>query len=311
MNGRNLIKIEVNHTNPVEYLACCGIFEIASRFDETTLAHWQVDDSETSFNLETISSEQELLEIIIQAFSDLNNWEAVYVKGKRRNLSHQAKNTEDEVIRLEVVVSNKFGQENKIVFDWWYEVIKEDGKTRNSKWKMYAARQNPEQISERFVNESIKLLKNTEISSLTNLLKTMIKSQSKFGFDPRPCVNALDLGYVPNDIGKGFPTYLYAEMLSVFGAHFFFPTRTAQPRETKSTRSWIQNSINNKREDHFIYSLWLNKCPISLARVLASTGNVLTNKSVAFNSVKDRRGEYLGNLKFSTLGSTKNEILDR
>lgn len=308
MSERNLIKIEVNHANPVEYLACCGIFEIASRFDETTLAHWQIGDGETFFNLETVLNEQELLEIIISTFSNLNKWEAVYSDGRRRNLSSQTKNNEDELIQLEVVVSNKFGQESKIVFDWWYEIIKEDGTTGNSKWKMFAARQNPEQISEKFINESIKLLKNNDVSSLTDLLRTMIKSQSKFGFDPRPCVNALDLGFVPNDIGKKFPTYLYAEMLSVFGAHFFFPIRTAQPRETKSTRSWTQGLINNKREDYFTYCLWLNKCPISLARVLASTGNDSTDKTVIFNSVKDRRGDYLGNLKFSTLVNTKTKF---
>lgn len=308
MNERHEIKIEVNAANPVEYLACCGIFEIASRFDETALAHWRTDGA-TVFVLETVLSESELLDIIVPTSTNLSLWEAAYKNGRRRKLLNSAKSKDDKLTRLEVIFSHKESQTVKIVLDWWYETIREDEKFSSSKWKMYAAQQNPEQLSEEFANEGVKKLKNSEILSLTDLLKAQIKSQSKFGFDPRPCTNALDLGFVPNDLSakdKGFPTYLFAEMLSVFGAQFFFPPRTGRPKDTSSTRSWQEVITNKKRDDFFIYCLWIEAIPISLARVLASNCEVSFHKSLAFKSLKDKRGDYLGNLKFSTLADSTN-----
>lgn len=310
MNERHEIKIEVNAANPVEYLACCGIFEIASRFDETSSAHWQTDGA-TGFVMETDLSEIELLKIILPTLTNLNLWEAVYKNGGRRKLSNSTKSKDDKLIRLEILFFRKENQAVKIALDWWYETIREDEKFSSSKWKMYAAQQNPEQLSEEFANEGVKNLRNSEISSLTGLLKAQIKSQSKFGFDPRPCTNALDLGFVPNDLSakdKGFPTYLFAEMLSVFGAQFFFPARTGRPKDTNSTRSWQAIIRDNKRDERFIYCLWNEPVPISLARVLASNRRVSFHDSLTFKSVKDRRGDYLGNLKFSTLANPTDQM---
>ena len=101
MNERHETIIEVNALNPVEYLACCGIFEIAARFDETALAHWQSEDT-TIFALESVLSEKELLEIIVPSLTDWNKWKSV---------ANDAK----EVIRLEASFSGVNGQ-RKIPF---------------------------------------------------------------------------------------------------------------------------------------------------------------------------------------------------
>lgn len=284
MNDRHEIKIEVNAVNPVEYLACCGIFEITSRFDETALAHWQSGDT-TAFVLDSALSEKELLEVILPTLTDWSEWKVVT-------------NGSEEVIRLEANFSGPSGQSEKFILDWWYESLTREGKFKNTIWKMFAARQNVQQMSNTFISEGKKRLKTKGETIFSELLKLTFKSQSKFGFDPRPSVNALDLGYATNDLSvkdKGLPTYLFAEMLSVFGAQFFFPSRTASTREKNSTRAWVEDS----RDDYFIYCLWSEKVPVSLARILASNCELSFTESMTLKSLKSKRGDYLGNLTFS------------
>ena len=289
MSERHEIKIEVNAPNPVEYLACCGIFEIASRFDETALAHWQGGDT-TTFALESVLSEKELLEIIITTLTDWNKWKVI---------TNDAK----EVIRLEASFSDANGQSEIFIFDWWYESLTPEGKFKNTTWKMFAARQNVQQMSNTFVSEGKKRLEAESVTTFSELLKLTFKSQSKFGFDPRPSVNAIDLGYATNDLSakdKGLPTYLFAEMLSVFGAQFFFPSRTASTKETKSTRAWVEDC----EDDFFIYCLWREGVLISLARLLASNCEVSSPEPITLKSLKSKRGEYLGNLTFSVVSAS-------
>jgi len=35
--------VQVNPLNPVEYLACCGVFEILARFDSNATAWWELE----------------------------------------------------------------------------------------------------------------------------------------------------------------------------------------------------------------------------------------------------------------------------
>lgn len=289
MNERKPIKIEVNAANPVEYLACLGIFEIASRFDETALAHWQIDEGETFFSLETILSEQELLEIITPTLTDWKKWQVV-------------ENDKEKPLSLKVNFSDDENSIRSISFDWWYENIARSGEMENSSWKMYAAAQNPKQIiATKLIPKGEKEIKGKKLASINQMFSLTVKTQSKFGFDPRPCVNALDLGFVPNDLStkdKDVPTYFGLEILSTIGAQLFFPTRTAtNARETKSTRGWNEN----KKDDFFIYCLWSKKVPVSLARVLAANCNVPSEKAATYKSLKAKRGDYLGNMAFSTL----------
>ena len=41
MKAPHRIEIPCKPANPVNYLACCGIFDLVSRTDATALAHWE------------------------------------------------------------------------------------------------------------------------------------------------------------------------------------------------------------------------------------------------------------------------------
>src|ERR1700755_2714291 len=118
MSDRHEMKIEVNAVNPVEYLACCGIFELTARFDETALAHWQGGDT-NAFVLESVLSEKELLKIILPTLTEWSKWKAVT-------------NGSKEVIRLEANYSGPNGQGEKFILDWWYESLTREGEINKS-----------------------------------------------------------------------------------------------------------------------------------------------------------------------------------
>lgn len=272
MNERKLTKIEVNHANPVEYLACLGIFEIASRFDETALAHWQIGDGATVFNLETVLSESELLDIILPTLTNWNKWRI-------------SANQEKEVIRLSADFSNGENRTETFVFDWWYESLTSEGTINKSGWKMYAGQQKAEKIALDMTQKCQKL----SCESSTEVLKQNSKVSGSFGFDPSASRNALDVGYSPNDLNLPVITNPFAQLLAMFGTQNFFATRTMPSGKINSSRGWTRE--NGKY--YFDYNLWLAPVPVNLARTLAnSSQSVLENKIKRFRSARASRDKY-------------------
>jgi hypothetical protein len=271
MNDRHEIKLEVNALNPVEYLACCGIFEIAARFDETALAHWQSGDT-TAFVLDSASSARELLEIILPTLTDWSEWEAVT-------------NGLEEVIRLEAIFFGPNGQSEKFILDWWYESLTHEGGINKSGWKMYAGQQKAEKITLDMIQKCQKL----SCESLPEILRQTSKVSGSFGFDPMASRNALDVGYSPNDLNLPVITNPFSQLLAMFGAQNFFATRTKQANEIVSSRGWMKES----RRYFFDYSLWLMPVPIVLARSLANApAQVPESKTIRFRSLRATRDKY-------------------
>lgn len=271
MNERHKIKIEVNAANPVEYLACCGIFEIASRFDETALAHWQTDGA-TVFVLETVLSEAELLEIILPTLTDWEKWKAV-------------RNDAGEVIRLEAAFSKAETQTENFVLDWWYESLTPKGEINKSGWKMYAGQQKAEKIALDMIQKCQKL----NCENLADILRQTSKVSGSFGFDPLASRNALDVGYSPNDLNLPVVTNPFSQMLAMFGAQNFFPTRTNQKNDIASSRGWTKEN----RKWFFDYALWLVPAPIVLARSFANgSADFATEKILKYRSLRASRDKY-------------------
>lgn len=287
MSERHEIKIEVNALNPVEYLACCGIFEIASRFDETALAHWQSGDT-TAFTLESIISEKELLEIILSTLTDWNKWKVI---------ANDAK----EVIRLEASFSSAKDQSEKFIFDWWYESLTQEGGINKSGWKMYAGQQKAEKIT----LDMIQKCQTLGCENLSEILRQTSKVSGSFGFDPMASRNALDVGYSPNDLNLPVVTNPFSQLLAMVSTQNFFATRTRQANEIVSSRGWTKEN----RRYFFDYSLWLMAVPISLARSLANApAQVPESKTMKFRSPRATRDKY-SNLTLSFPTNSRGEKL--
>lgn len=270
MSKTKTIEIAINAENPVEYLACCGIFEIVARIDKNAEAHW-TQDAPAKFVLTTICAEEDLTHRIIQVFTDDKKW--TFDKHPKSG----------EVVRVSVNFSN---DEKPIRFDldWWYNSLTKEGNVNEGKtlWKMYTAKVTTESAYKDLLKACRKTFNNDEPSSLTKLLQSfavMIKGEKgRFGFDPRSSRAELDVGYSIDEQGESTDTFAFAELLAMIGVSGFFPSRTSQ-NKFQASRSW--------KDDKFHYYLWHFSLPISLARIHATTS--LLEKENSFSAFQARR----------------------
>lgn len=298
----NTIDIQVNPHNPAQYLACCGIFEIAARFDLAATSRWDISTNPT-LRIESEVAESDLVSSIIETCTRQDHW-------KERDV-----NSTENVVRIDVEFKIQT-QDQVIELDWWYETLSQQSLSNKgmkegekidakSAWKMYAGRLTAEDIikeldeAKRGMIEACREISEASvISSLGDLLTKQIGMTRRFGFDPRSSRTSLDVGFSYDALDEPTPTYPFTEMLAVIGVQSFFPPRTAPSRQLDSTRGFVKEP----KGIFFDYCLWLESLPIALARVCA-VGAVAQPESslipLRSKRIKER-GEY-SNLTISNL----------
>ncbi len=248
MSERQPIRIHVVPQNPVQYLACCGIVEITSRFDIAATSQWVVLP-QPEFIVETLLAEDSLVSCLVRTFTDWKNWTLVEMD-------------DAQVTRLDITF-NLNGERRTLTLDWWYETLNPEGEIKKSAWKMYAGNQKCDDLSQKMVQAAKETTISRPPKKLSELIELYQGMTGRFGFDPRSSRNALDAGFSANDLDLPVSTYPIAEMLAMIGVQHFFPHRTREASGNESTRGWIARNV-------FQYGLWTILLPISLARVAAS-----------------------------------------
>jgi CRISPR-associated protein Csb3 len=277
--------LQANPFNPVEYLACCGLFEILVRFDARAMAWW-AKPNEACFNIESEISEESFLQCLKETFSDYGAWSnSLATTDSDTEIDKPAQlddETEDEAASGEgadgSILTPTFqlnDQKRTFSIDWWYETLKPDRTIREkSGWKMYAGNQTVEGIVSKMTKLISAEFSSNQVANLTALLRFSAGMTGRFGFDPRSTRNALEAGFSPNDLGEKVKTYPVAELLAGIGANYFFPPRTQPGGGTTSARGWVEDKI-------FQYALWQSPLPLTLARVAAS-GRGFDQKTLIF-----------------------------
>lgn len=284
--------LQANPFNPVEYLACCGLFEILVRFDAKAMAWW-AKPNEACFNIESEISEESFLQCLKETFSDYGAWSnslATTDSDTETDEPDQLNDeTEDEAADDEgndvSILTPTFrlnDQTRRFAIDWWYETLKPDRTIKKgSRWKMYAGNQTVEGIVSKMTAE----FSSNQVANLTALLRFSAGMTGRFGFDPRSTRNALEAGFSPNDLGEKVTTYPVAELLAGIGANYFFPPRTQLGGGTTSARGWIEDEI-------FQYALWQSPLPLTLARVAASGGGFDRKTLIFMQADRVKRDKY-------------------
>ncbi len=287
--------IQVNPYNPVEYLACCGVFEILTRFDTTATSKWDMEN-QLCFSIESEIEEAELVRCLKDTLTDWSQWQKQEDSsaldpdevGTDETANEEGDEEEgDEGIKLSPQFS-MHGQAVLLTLDWWYETltpereVKTEGK---SAWKIYAGRLTAQIISREMTNKAAKLLREKSVYFIGDLLKIFVGMTSRFNIDPRSSRNALDTGYSANDLNISIATYPFAELLSMFGAQYFFPTRNRPSKGITSSRGWITN-------DEFQYALWTTPIPITLARLAASGAGINQSHTIPIKAKRAMKGKY-------------------
>lgn len=300
--------VQVNPTNPVEYLACCGVFEILARFDGNATSWWEVEP-QPGFWIESEIDEASLLACLKEAFSDWRQWRRR--EGENQNdgsLIPQATeedaeetNSDGEEVVEGVSLNPQFSMNDSVIrlnVDWWYETLTPEKQIKKkSAWKMYAGQQTAEKITRAMTNAAALLLKKSPVNSLTELIKLSTGMTGRFGFDPRSSRNALDAGYSANDLKLPIATHPFAELLTTIAAQHFFPQRNQQGGGITSSRGWIANDV-------FQYVLWTTPLPLTLARMAAVGVAVNEDDLIPLQARRASRDKY-SNFRMATMATWK------
>src|ERR1700682_5723030 len=304
--------IQVNPLNPVEYLACCGVFEILARFDADATSWWELAP-QPLFLVESKIDEASLLRCLTDTLSNWSEWQAskkktsddLFAKDEEADqrvseeLAAEAEEANpvegeaDEGIRLNLSFHLN-DQVEELALDWWYETITPQKRIKaKSAWKMYAGQQTAEKISREMATQAAQLLHENAAARISDLLKLSAGMTGRFGFDPRSSRNALDTGYSPNDLKLPIATFPFAELLTAIAAQHFFPPRTQQAKSITSSRGWIANDV-------FRYALWKTPLPITLARMAAIGAAINRDDVIPLRAERANRDKY-SNFRMATM----------
>ena len=251
MNTRHQINIPCQPANPVDYLASCGLADILTRMDRTTLTHWRTT-APLGFVMESTRTEAEFLTALLATFRDSARWEFIRVRDT------------EEPSRIEVKFVPTDCPSFTVPLDWWFETLNTKGEIKEkSAWKMYAGQQTVEKITTDMVKEAASM---PQPVSLAEMLTARAPMSGRFGFDPRSSRDALSVGFSSNDLGLPVDTYPFAELLVTFGASAFFPIRCGRAGDLSSSRGWRGRGEGRAG---FAYHLWPSPLPLMLARLAA------------------------------------------
>ncbi|MCI0605115.1 hypothetical protein L0156_19180 [bacterium] len=297
--------ILVNPLNPVEYLACCGVFEILTRFDARATSWWELGP-QPRFWLESEVDETSLLTCLTQALADYSQrQERKENQNDATPISEEEDRGQDPESEEEtnegILLSHQFSLNDRVItlnLDWWYETLTPQKKIKaKSAWKMYAGQQTAEKIIRDMTANAAQLLSRNSVARLTDLIKLSARMTGRFGFDPRSSRNSLDAGYSANDLKLPIATYPFAEMLTTLATQYFFPQRNQRSAGITSSRGWIKSDV-------FQYALWKTPLPIPLARVAAIGAAINKADVIPVEAERANRDKY-SNFKMAAMTTWK------
>ncbi|MGI9070229.1 MAG: hypothetical protein ACR2JB_02590 [Bryobacteraceae bacterium] len=189
--------------NPGQFLACCGLFEIAELLNPGGLATFQKDGTE----------------FLLQSSATLPPSEFALTDASDKNGSAHDPTLEP----LELTVGNEL-----IALNWWLN----ETLTKKSGFKTWGGQQTPRRV----LNELLRLLGHSKLVS--ELFAAKAYTKSRFGVDARSAWEPLDVGYSPNDMRQDAVTFPWVEVLAVIGLQGFRPTRKLQKGSLYCYAAW-------------------------------------------------------------------------
>jgi hypothetical protein len=284
------ITIPCNPANPVNYLACCGLFDLLARVDSGALGWWQTN-APVTFLLESEVAEADLVATVLDTLSSVSCWKFVCPAGGSDPVR--------AVAEFALPGKNAFA----VALDWWLQTSELDGRILDkSAWKMFAGNMTVEKTTRDLIGATANIAARAGIPRrVAAFLAESAPLKGRFGFDFRSSRDGIDLGFIANDLKlKHTETFAIAELLALFGVQAFFPSRCDKPGRFASTRGWQGGDEGDGRAG-FTYFLWDRPIPIALARLAACRS--LSATSQALCSRRKKRGE-LANLTPATIVAT-------
>ncbi len=200
-------RIDVELTNPGQFLACCGLLEVADRLCPGSEGWF----AEGSF---CVSSDYGLRKIIESLVA------VPAVELSAYGPSHLA--TRPLLAPIQIRLSQS--PDLRICLDTWAKVVaSRDGVAlrANTPWNFWSGQQTSAGIWNGLRNYVRHQLSRPDIYCNEKLFSHQLALRGRFGFDPGPAWNSIDVGFSPNEQGMEVKASAIVELLAAVGVQRF------------------------------------------------------------------------------------------
>ncbi len=255
------IRVKVDVTNPGQFFACCGLLELADRLWPGAEGWFSEDAGE--FRMECKNGTLiELLEMLVA-----NPPSAI----ERLECS----SLEIKPIIAPLAFNFGNGARTEFILDAWTRITTSNGVIKispNPPWNFWSGQQTSLRIWSSLMRGLEKQLIKISLEQLTGLFSLRLLQKGRFGFDPGPAWNALDVGFSPNEQSYEVESSPATELFAAIGLQRFRP------------------KVNNSR-DKFKYYTWHRPYSPFIASA-AMTGFITDRFTSCYRTSITNRGQY-------------------
>ena len=252
------IRLNVDVTNPGQFFACCGLLELADRL-------WPGAEGWFEKN-----------EFHVKCEGDLPTLLSLLVMDAPVTIERlECNGLEIKPIIAPLAFSFDGGATTAITLDYWTRIHNLKGVPQviaNTPWNFWSGQQTAFIIWSALRFELALQLCRFSHANYEELFSQRLFQKGRFGFDPGPAWNALDVGFSPNEHGMEVESSPAVEMLAAIGLQRFRPV------------------MKDDRES-FDYFTWHTPYSPSIAAA-AISGAMLEECTVRYRGVVVSRGQY-------------------
>jgi hypothetical protein len=259
------IRVTVDPTNPGQFFACCGLLELADRM-------WPGAEglfAGPEFRIVCSGTLPQLLTALVEAEPEeitcLDNGLEVKPLLAPLRLAFKAPGSFD------------------LLLDTWMTIRVVKGEVvvvANPPWNFWSGQQTPLRIWTPVRGALARLLPVLDSERAYRLFEQREFLTGRFGFDPGPAWNALDVGFSPNEQGLRVESSPAVELLAAIGVQRYRPQIVI-------------------RRDRFDYSTWGSPLPPLVASA-AAAGSIACPPTIRYCGRIVSRGQYAA-LGYSTI----------
>lgn len=254
------IRVAVDPTNPGQFFACCGLLELADRLWPGAEG-WFVKGGR-EFKIACGGTLPELL--------------AILVMDPPTEIMHlEASGLEVAPILAPLAFTFDGGSTTGLVLDAWTRIALVKGVaqvTSNAPWNFWSGQQTSMRIWSGLRAELVLQLNQFTPEKYPDLLSQRLLQKGRFGFDPGPAWNALDVGFSLNEHNVEVESSPATELLAACGLQRFRP-------------------VMNEDRDGFDYFTWHSPSP-PLVAAAAMAGVIRDRHTLRYRASVNTRGQY-------------------
>lgn len=217
--------VKVDPTNPGQFFACCGLLELADRLWPGAEG-WFADGA---FEVTCAGELRELLSALAGATFE------------------RVERLENGLVPANIIAPLRlsFASGLQLTLDGWMKIgVPQMGPDKgrvaalgNAPWNFWSGHQNPVRIWGPLRMALAELLPNLDPPALERAFYQRQFLGGRFGFDPGPAWNAIDVGFSPNEQGTQVESSPAVELLAAVGLQRVRP-QMGKNRETFTYATW-------------------------------------------------------------------------